>query len=640
MPSSDAGPETSVPPSGGPIPAERYAPVVGVRWARRAIGAALAAALWPALSWVFATDRGIGFRDEGLYLLAADPPSSTARWVTPFGWDTAPIFRWLGHDVADFRTFGLWALVVAGAWFGHLVGRSVAPADGARTERTDHVVTAATAATGALGAPFLVSGFLRTPGYNWDNLLGLLVAAGGVLLARRLAPDGPAPWRDLCTHGAGAAIAAGVWFTVPAKPSSAPLFAAAAVAVLAPHLRRRTWAFAGLTTAWGAVWTVVGLAAGWWPANFLAVLWRSATFPPLHENQTMAGAFVDVLRTPKVALHDLRLLRPAALVMMAVAALTTVVVVRRRAGVSPWVRAVPLTVAVLAAVGTATPLPLLGLPEPFVRFAWFGTTDAAVLLFVGALLHALAHHRTTDPERLRRGLAAAGLCIGGAVIFGFGSALSIYHQAALAAPFLWCASAAVVAGVGAPRVRTGATATIAVAAAVLLAGNVAAGRRHVFDTAPIADQRTPTVLGRYGDTLRLDAATSAFVTGLRALATGAGFCAGDRVIGMEWGWSSTSVYAIGGRVPEHLIMTIFGYPDAAEVLDVTMHDLTDRAWRDAWVLTDDPDQISDTRAVELRDALDRLPAAIGRTFPRDYTLAGTVDHTQLWRPADVAPRCG
>lgn len=610
---------------------------MGVRWARRAVGAAAAIALWPVLAWVFATDRGIGFRDEGLYLLAADPPSSTARWVTPFGWHTAPLFRWLGHDVAAFRTLGLWVLVLVGAWFGHLVGGSVV---GSADTRSDGAVRAATAATGALGAPFLVSGFLRTPGYNWVNLLGLVVAAVGVLLARRLAPDGPTPWRDRAAHGAAAAIAVGVWFTVPAKPSSAPLFAAVAIAVLAPYLRRRTWPFAGLTAAWGAACTVVGLAAGWWPASFLTVLWRSATFPPLHENQTMAGAFVDVLRTSKVALHDLRLLRPAALLVMAVAAVITAIVVRRRAGVAPWLRALPLALAVLAAVGTATPLPVLGLPEPFVRFAWYGTTDAAVLLFVGALLHALAHRDTTDPARLRRGLVVGGLCIGGAVIFGFGSALSIYHQAALAAPFLWCASAAVVAGVGAPRVRAGATTAIAVAAAVLLAGNVTAGRRHVFDAAPIADQRTPTVLGRYGDTLRLDATTSSYVTRLRALAADAGFCAGDRVIGMEWGWSSTSVYAIGGRVPEHLIVTIFGYPDAAEVLDVTMHDLADRAWRDAWVLTDDPDQISDTKATELRDAFDRLPAAIGRTFPRDYALAGTVDHTQLWRPTDVTPRCG
>ena len=80
---------------------------------------------------------------------------------------------------------------------------------------------------------------------------------------------------------------------------------------------------------------------------------------------------------------------------------------------------------------------------PAVAVPWYGTTNAAVLLFVGALLHLLAHWRDTD--RHRRGADWPGRAVHrGDVVFGFGSAMSVYHQAALAAALMWCAAAAVV----------------------------------------------------------------------------------------------------------------------------------------------------------------------------------------------------
>ena len=180
------------------------------------LGAAVV--LWPLLAWGFATDRGIGFQDEGLYLLAADPPSPTAGWVTPFGWHTAPFFEVVGHDIARFRTLGLWLLVLAGALLGHTVGRRIAGEGNDRAARSTRI---GVATIGALGAPLLASGFLRTPGYNWVNLLGLMLAITGTVLASTVAADTTALWRSLRLHVAIALLALGVWFTVPAKPSSA-----------------------------------------------------------------------------------------------------------------------------------------------------------------------------------------------------------------------------------------------------------------------------------------------------------------------------------------------------------------------------------------------------------------------------------
>lgn len=610
---------------------------VGDRTARRTATAtvgvvASAMVLWAVLAWAFANDRGIGFQDEGLYLLAADPPSPTAGWVTPFGWHTAPFFELVGHDIGRFRTLGLWLLVLAGALLGHTVARRIV---GDADDRAPRATRVGTAAIGALGAPLLTSGFLRTPGYNWVNLLGLMLATTGAVLASTVSTGTTSLWRSRRLHVALALLTLGVWFTVPAKPSSAPLFLLAATAFLAPQFRRRTGTVALMTVAWSAAWTTFGLLLGWWPSNFLEVLQRSADFPPLDRNQTLPGAFRDVLRTPKVAWQYLTDLRPATLALVAVAAVLAAVASRRQ-GPHAVLRMAPLTLVCVAAVGTAAPWPLLGLPEPFVRFDWYGTTNAGLLLFVGALLHLLANRDAVDRVALRAALAITGLSAVAVVAFGFGSAMGIYPQAALASTLVWCAAAAVASAAGGSRRRASTMAVLVLAGAALLATNIVASRQQPFDgttlLAPIGQQTEPAVIGPHDATVMVDAGTHQVLDELRNSATASGFCPGTPLIGLVWQWTSTTAYAVRAEVPEHLILTIFGYPAAADVLDVTMQDLEVPKWRDAWVATTDPTALEAADAAALREALDRLPGSVGRAFPDDYVLGFTVDDLQFWRP--------
>jgi hypothetical protein len=485
---------------------------------------------------------------------------------------------------------------------------------------------------GALGAPLLTSGLLRTPGYNWVNLIGLMLAATGTLLAAHL--DTERMWRSSAAHTAAATLALGVVFTVPAKPSSAPLFAITAAVFLAVHLRRRLIGFTAVTAAWAAAWTGTALATRLWPVSFLRVLASSATFPPLDRNQTIPGAFRDAVRQPRVAWNDLTLLRPTTVALMVIAA-GVALVAQRRSTMPQWVRHSPLVLATIAAVGTAVPWPVLGVPNPAVRFDWYGTTNAGVLLFVGALLHVIAHSATTHWAMVRRSLGAAGVLIAVVFIFGFGSAMSIYHQAALAASVMWCAAAVVATATGGRNARTVALTALSLGAVALFTSNLVDSRHHPFDSTDVAAQTTPVELG--SGTLLLDQPTASFVHRLQRSATDAGFCPGDRLIGVVWDWTSTTAVALRATVPEHLVLTIYGYPLQADVLDVTIDDLGSPEWHDAWVLTSDPALLTPERATVLRDALDRLPDAVGRTFPTGYTLVADTDGTQLWRPTDVTP---
>jgi hypothetical protein len=111
-------------------------------------------------------------------------------------------------------------------------------------------------------------------------------------------------------------------------------------------------------------------------------------------------------------------------------------------------------------------------------------------------------------------------------------------------------------------------------------------------------------------------------------------------LGLKWDWSATEPFVLGARVPDSLMLTIFGYPDPLSLLPVTMAGLDRNEWHDAWVMTTDPSTLPPADAALLRTALDRLPHHVGRTFPDDYVREVTVAGTELWRPADVdAAQC-
>ena len=603
-----------------------------------AVGFVGVVVLWSIVASAFSSDRGIDFTDEGLYLLAADPPSNTTAWVTPFGWSTAPLFRLVRHDIASFRTLGVVLAVLAGGALGWVIGTSLTTDNATPTTR-NLWCRSAVATVGAMGAPFFASSLLRTPGYNWVSLVGLVVGATGAILAIRLPRDRVGLRRLWRAHLAAALLAFGTCFAVPSKPTSAPLLLVAAALRISLQLgRRRTIEFAALVGIWGLAIVVFAVLAGFWPVEFWVTLWRSTRFPPLHPNQTIAGALKDVLRTPKVAWQQLSLLRTATKLLVLGATIAAIAINRRRR-VHPLIRCLPLILVVTAAVGTELASPGLGGPNAPERFAWTGTANAAVLLLAAAALHLLANWRLTGRADRRHALSIAAFTIVLAMTFAFGSAMGIYHQMGLAVSLLWLAAAAVVAAIAHGPIRPIALGVVAVASILMVAGNTVDSRHHPYRNVDVAEQTTAVTVGPHGATLLVDADTASFLDRLQSSAMTAGFCHGTPLIGMAWSWSSTVPYVLGAKVPDELLLTLFGYEDAPAVLDFTIPFLHGAEWHNAWVLTTDSSTLEPQQTVELRSALDRLPGAVGRTFPTDYTLEMDIDGTQLWRPVDVARGC-
>lgn len=317
-------------------------------------------ALWRSLFWVLAADRGLDLTDEGLYLLAARPPSIDAAWGTPAGWHTAPLFRMVGFDVAAFRTLGALLLVSAAGFLGReavRLGQGVRKGANGTAERVERVLGAF---LGGLGGLLYYGGLVRTPSYNWVTVLGATLAAVGLLqvVSARLPLSGAErtvpflPWVGVGSlHLRGVLLAGfGAFFTIPAKPTTPVFFALLAIPILrlAGDLRFAVRTVLSVA-ATAAGFMTAAVLSGLWSPRFVAVFMRAIEAPVNLPEHRLSGALLAAPRFPFDLARDAR-------VLTALAVLSTVVVLGAKTDFAERVRAVtgkPSSVVGVAIVALA-----------------------------------------------------------------------------------------------------------------------------------------------------------------------------------------------------------------------------------------------------------------------------------------------
>lgn len=280
--------------------------------------------LWWLVVWTFSSDWGVGFCDEGFYLLAADFFTWIVCWVMLFGWHIALFFCLFGYDIARLWTFVVWVLVFDGAAFGWVIGCCFIDDE---FGLYGCFIWWCFVVIGVFGVLLLTSGLLCILGYNWVNLVGLLFVFMGMVLVVMLFVGGLVVWCSCWVYIVVVVLAVGVWFIVLVKLLSALLYLVVVVVFVVPWFWCCMWLFVGFIVVWGLVWIVLGVVICFWFVSFLIVLVCSARFFLFDRNQTIVGAFRDVACMLKVVVHDLVLLCFVVVVVMVLVAVAAVVVV-------------------------------------------------------------------------------------------------------------------------------------------------------------------------------------------------------------------------------------------------------------------------------------------------------------------------
>lgn len=642
--------------------------------------------LWRVMGAVLSSDRGLDSTDEALYLLAASPPSRTASWNVPWGWHTRPLYLLVGGDISRFRTAGAVILVITSASAGVLGSRAARALVGPDAPHLWHDVDRTHfahrmtldlggALIGGVGAMMAYADLIRVPGYNWVNLVGATIALGGfagLLNAQRRSVDtgspgcGRPPSRPRSSQLPPLAwpviVTVGLFVTLPAKPSTAPLllvlFSLAAAVELGWRggIRLAVRLF-GLTVAM----VVVAVLTGWWPRRPVRTLARTVGLPPLSDDQTIGGAVGAFVTLPNRLVESVSSLPFGVLVAVVAASAVAVVAGHPRlASVAPVLRLAALAAMVLTALHVAlVPVPGLGSRRPVSRLFLPEVTTAGILVLVGGLLVALPGWPDIGAvtslwarrdRRWARALLVPAVFAAGPFVVGFGSANRPYAVAGLAIGLLFVGAASLAALMAgrSPRVAISATGVIAVAVVALVAVTLVESREHPYRSSPISAMTDPVVIGAGRSRLFMASDVASDVGILRTAAADAGWTSGTPIIGLVWRWSAWEPLVLDAEVPDSLMLTLFGYDSSVAwveenvanlaVDEVGAFDDADDAegrtgWADAWVLVRDPAQLPVDQQATVDQTLEIVERRVGQSFPQNYDHVVTVDGVQLWRPA-------
>lgn len=601
-------------------------------------------ALWWLLERILASDRGLDLSDEGLYLLGADPPSLTAAWGFPFGWHTRPLFALVGFDIATFRTLGALILVLASAWLGWAAARAVTRSATDRSRLLRWFVVNA-ALTGALGSLLFYAPMLRTPSYNWVNLVGLTFSMATALMLIAAFPGRAIDGRRVYTAILAGVSSVALFGTFPAKPTTLPIMLVLTTLLV---LVASGWRVAGRWAMWNVVlmplWLLLAVVFRIWPTDFLSVFRLALQMPAPDPLQTTGAAVRAAILLPRDVAAGLAAAPdyPVLTLMVGMACLLAAVIAARG-----WllVRLLGFGLVVLSALAIAgVPIPLMRAQGEAFRIASSAVTTACLAILVAALLAAARQCPRVESVERRRDVRArwstVGLLSAAPFVFSFGSGNGVYAQASLAAGLALAAACVGSARQTMTRDRVVMSAAVLGAASIMAVAAVGSGWLVPFRTAPLAQQTMPTVVGAHGAQLLLDPALSQGISGLRQQAEAAGWTPGTPLVDVSYMWNPAIPYALGARVPDFLALTIFGYSAAHDITDFHLSEpYRNFPFDQTWILTSRRSLLDGPMNSAVDFTLKKLSAASGRPFPNSYACVAAGDFV-LWRPTSSTQETG
>jgi hypothetical protein len=566
-------------------------------------------------------------------------------FLSPFGWNTRPLFALVSGDVASFRTAGAMMLVAASSALGWSAVQLAFQLNGTLevvSVRTRIQLVVATFGAGVASLLYY-AGLVRTPSYNWLNLVGITIFATSIMLLLSLMPDeGKRRWSTLPIAALGGL---GLVTTVPAKPTS-PLIllilAFATVSFCAGVRVATRWC--GLMILAMVAWMVVLILSGVWPSdlgmlfsNSLALLMKAARTPVDQESQSLIGAVQDMLQTPLYVRDSLSSRATVALVL-GFTLLVFPSALRKR-----WlvIRVTGLaSIALIALILAQVPVPFLYQPPTFDRFVWPATATACLVLLLGVAIFRSRWPTSSagplaigrDPRRRTATIISFLMVL--PLVYGFGSSHGAFGLSASAAGLYLIAALVLSAASTSSELRTPLIALVTVFATYVTVGTILESWASPYRIPPMSAQTVPVEISNGAGWILLDPDLARLVNSLREQSSSQGFIPGSTpVVGTAYIWNSGIPFLLDAQVPDYLMLAILGDPGSQSMADWT---LSDRGgafpYERAWIIstpTIDMSRLATDEAGAIRGALSKKA---GRDFPNDYVCVARAASWILWKP--------
>lgn len=585
---------------------------------------------WFFVEWILASHHGFEFTDEALYLLAAREIGGASQWGFPWGWHTAPFYNLVGGDIADFRTLGGFLLSLAGIFLGisAYLAALARPTLWLIKNRKHRIQILLFGVAGLASTLVFYQGFLRSPSYNWVNLLGILIAfIAGFSLVKRGKED-----NSRLRYLAATGVAVGLVFSAPGKPTSPILVLLILFLLWSAVLgTKESTALLGLVTIMGTTLIALLVLVGLWPTDFFQSFYRPLTLPSIMESGGIWAAVGDASRFPQQffeILGDPE--RPRAIYRLFLASLVFW-------GASHFTikfRSLFRFVSFVMAFASA----MLAIP--------LGASTVWILLLVVTLLNFLSvvaekSHQSYSRSGSTRILSVATSLASVPFIFGFGSGHGLWSISVWASVGFVLAIMVMLLALGSER-WGGLALTSVMVLSIFNSGLVLLqSHQSPYLMAPIAEQSIEVRVGQgSGQFLLVDEPTKQRIESVSRLAEDGGLVQGAPVVGLVWWWNADLTYLSGANVPAGLMVTLFGYEGSVELGIANIRsDQSDFDWANAWVVVNNPSDMDADQWDEVQQVLDELENRTNRRFPEDYVLVGQYagELSPYWSENSVSP---
>ena len=583
--------------------------------------------------------KGLDFSDESHYLISADPAQMSDAWGWPYGWNLEKVFKYTNYSIPNFRIFRFVILILSTYIFAHYFLNLLESIWEEIFPKFTRIILLVIIICSSM---FFYAGFLRTPSYNWLNLVGILFALSGVFGIQNLLYQQNFavsiflyPIIRICV---------GEFISLPAKPSTTAIIMIW-ILILTIIYRRLILGLYIFISQILLLATLIILAikVNFWPNSMVTQTLQVLAMPPFASYHTLLGAVYDLLLTPINISRGFLKLYPWVPVFFFAHYLLLTKTTLKNSCVGKFygsqLRNIGYSIGLLTFIWIGT-APTLSTRSIFwLENKLISSTFIFVLIF---LLFALIMEeriklkirfsRQTLSKILPLAYVAISL-VAGSIMFGFGSSGGISSKLSLAPIFLISIVLIVIMN---PECRGKSyvlelilmAITIFIMVATIFFGSYYAPYR----SASLDTMSENVTIGNHNSKIELSSRDAELISGMRSAAFREGFSSSTSLVNVVYPSGLGYGYALGGRQSPTIIFLWFGYENSLKQADFLLSKSDGRFdFKKSWIIKSSTSSYGED-VKTLEQFFESLRIHSGLMFPKDYFLVFQSSELELWKP--------
>jgi len=434
--------------------------------------------------------------------------------------------------------------------------------------------------------------------------------------------------------GPAALFAAGLFFTTPAKPSTSIFLML--ISILFMLLEKRSvkkWII--LAISYYGVFILLALILHVWPMNFFSILVRAFESPVVDNDQSITGAFLNILKTPSYISGNIR--SNPLIINISLAVLLFILIFflkKNKTGVLYYLYPAFLVCILLAS----------GISFRSIHILQTGNTTLSIWKLSTALLVLLTTNITilwilylSDGKKLvtvdHKIFFSILLCIAIPFISSFGSAHGILNMGSLFSAPLLLAILLLSFLILDPKTRSfliksNLAFTLCLSFAVSIQSY-----QHPWNISPPAQNTEVLTFGQHDNEIHVDKAFAMEVKELKRKLVDSGWRNNQSLLGINWHIASTIPYILGASPPNSLMLTIYGNDNSMAILNYNLGTKFDPyPYEEAWIMTTPISKLTSKAKIEIQEAMDALETKTFLKFPDDYIFITESMDIEFWKP--------